>query len=125
MMSHRVVSDDGLKTWADGYSIAVRVPWYRSLPLSVIEVVEVEVDGQAVPLDAVTFSIEGEMIALNDLPKRTDDVWFVRDNAFLCVSRNDVQRGREHDVAVTLAIYPPYIKGYKRITRTQKKLTAR
>lgn len=125
MMSHRVVGDDGLKAIDGGCSIAIRVPWYRSLPLSVFEVMEVTLDGTAVPLDSVTFSIEGENFPLSELENRTDEVWFVLDDAYLVVSGVSIKPGSQHDVAVTLAIYPPYIKGYKRITRTQKTLTAR
>lgn len=125
MMSHRVVSDNGLKALHDGCSISIRVPWYRSLPLSVFEVMEVTLDGQVVPLEQVQFSIEGEIFPLSELAKRTDEVWYVLDDAYLKVAGVDVAQGSQHDVAVTLAIYPPYIKGYKRITRTQKHLTAR
>jgi hypothetical protein len=124
MMSHRVISDDGLKAHASGCAVAIRIPWYRSLPLSVIEVVEVEIDGAAIDLDRVTFSIEGETLALEELQHRTE-IWFVLDDAYLNIADAPVSRGSEHDVAVTLAIYPPYIKGYKRMTRTQKRLLAR
>jgi len=125
MMSHRLVSDDGLKALENGCSIAIRVPWYRSLPLSVFEVMSVELDGRDVPLEQVKFSIEGETIELDALPQRSGEMWFVLDDAFLNVSGVDVQRGSEHDVAVTLATYPPYLGGYKRITRTAKRLQAR
>ena len=125
MMSHRVVSDNGLKALSNGCSISIRVPWYRSLPLSVFEVMDVSLDGCSVPLDQVQFSIEGETFPLSDLERRTGEVWYVLDDAYLNVSGVNVAQGEEHDVAVTLAIYPPYIKGYKRITRTEKRLTAR
>lgn len=125
MMANSVVSDDGLKALPDGCSITIRSPWYRSLPLSVYEVMEVTIDGNEVPLERVRFSIEGEIIPLDVLATRTCEMWFVRDDAYLDVTGVDVERGGEHDVAVQLALYPPYIPGYKRITRTQKRLQAR
>lgn len=125
MMSHRVVSNDGLKSLPEGCSISIRVPWYRSLPVSVFEVMDVSIDGDSIPLEQVMFSIEGESIALDDLDKQTHAVWYVLDDAYLVVSGVSIPQGSEHDVAVTLAIYPPYIEGYKRITRTEKRLTAR
>lgn len=125
MMSNSVVADDGLKALPGGCSITIRSPWYRSLPLSVYEVIAVAIDGQPVPLDRVRFAIEGEAIALDALPARTGEMWFVRDDAYLTVDDVPVERGSAHDVAVTLALYPPYIPGYKRITRTEKRLQAR
>lgn len=125
MMSNRVVSNDGLKMLAKGCSVAIRVPWYRSLPVSVVEVVEIEVNGVVVPLDDVQFCIEGEMIPLNELETHTEEVWYVLDDAYLIAPSITVSRGVEYQIAVTLAIYPPYIEDYKRITRTEKRLTAR
>lgn len=125
MMSHRMISDDGLKSVAGGYAIELRVPWYRSLPVSVFEVLEVSLDGQTVPLDGMKLSLEGEAIPLEELKDRTGDTWYVRDSGYLMVPGQPLRKGGEHDVSVTIAIYPPYIKGYKRITRTDKRLVAR
>jgi sorbitol/mannitol transport system permease protein len=36
MMKNRVVSDNGLRSTESGFSIDVRLPWYRSLPLSTV-----------------------------------------------------------------------------------------
>lgn len=124
MMSHRVISNDGLKAMHKGCSVAVRVPWYRSLPVSVVEVVEITIDGTALPLNNVLFSIEGELIPIDQLDKQTKSVWYVLDDAYLVIPDANVEQGKTYDVAVTLAIYPPYIDDYKRITRTEKRLTA-
>ena len=125
MMSHRVVSEDGLKSLANGCSIDIRIPWYRSLPVSVFEVVEVSIDNQTIPLANVQFSLEGELIPPDELGQHTEETWHVVDSAFLVVSGISVARGTLHDVAVTLALFPPYIDNYKRITRTEKRLMAR
>jgi hypothetical protein len=125
MMSHRVVSDNGLKSLPDGCSIAIRVPWYRSLPLSVFEVMDIAIDGRSLPLDGVTLSLEGQVVPIERLDTALGPVWDVLDDGYLHVPGVAIARGSAHDVAVTLACYPPYIKGYKRITRTEKRLTAR
>lgn len=124
MMSHRVISNDGLKAVPGGCAIAIRVPWYRSLPLSTFELMEVEIDGEQIDLEDVTFSIEGEVLTLDEMVHRTE-MWFVLDDAYLNVKGVAVERGTQYDVAVKLACFPPYIKGYKRITRTSKRLMAR
>lgn len=125
MMNHRIISDDGLKAVGQGCTIDIRLPWYRTLPLSVVEVLEVTIDGGSIPLDGVELSLEGETFSLDGLERRTCDMWYVLDSAYLKIPSAPVVAGDEHDLSITLAIYPPYIKGYKRITRTDKRLTAR
>jgi hypothetical protein len=68
MMHHRVVSDDGLRCAPSGFAIDVRLPWYRSLPLSVVEVQAVELDDQKIDLDRVRFELNGSTLSLGELP---------------------------------------------------------
>ena len=46
MQTSRVISDNGLKATPTGYRIDVRLPWYRSLPVSTVAVGEVNGDGE-------------------------------------------------------------------------------
>ena len=46
MQTARVISDNGLRATPTGYRIDVRLPWYRSLPVSTVEVGEVSIDGR-------------------------------------------------------------------------------
>lgn len=47
-----VLSDDELL-------VLLRVPWYRSLPLSCVDAVEVSVNGQAVPRERIRLGGRG------------------------------------------------------------------
>ncbi|MBS0422667.1 MAG: hypothetical protein JSR66_33480 [Proteobacteria bacterium] len=124
MQTSRVISDNGLKTTARGYRIDVRLPWYRSLPVSTVEVGEVAIDGQVIDPSQVTFELEGRAYALADMAEQVDKVWFVLDSAYLNVE-TAAPRGGEHEVSVTLNLYPPYIRGLKRVSRDRKNLQAR
>ena len=124
MQTSRVISDNGLETTPSGYRIDVRLPWYRSLPVSTVEVGEVSIDGQVVDPAKVTFELEGRAYPLADMADQVDKVWFVLDSAYLNVESSPHGAG-EHEVSVTLNLYPPYIRGFKRVSRDRKSLQAR
>jgi len=124
MQTSRVISDNGLQATASGYRIDVRLPWYRSLPVSTVEVGEVCIDGQVIDPGKVTFELEGRSYPLADMENQVDKVWFVLDSAYLNVETTP-HGGGEHDVSVTLNLYPPYIRGLKRVSRDRKNLQAR
>ena len=124
MMKNRVVSDNGLRATDDGFAIDVRLPWYRSLPLSTVDIAEILLDGKAIDLADVTFEIEGDQLHPDELRTLTDRWWYVLDSAWLHVKHAPIPRGSEHDIAVTLAVRPPYIKGLVRLTKTEKRLVA-
>jgi hypothetical protein len=124
MQTSRVISDNGLRATPTGYRIDVRLPWYRSLPVSTVEVGEVSIDGRVIEPSKVTFELEGRTFSLADMPDQVDKVWFVLDSAYLNVE-TAAHGGGEHDVSVTLNLYPPYIRGLKRVSRDRKTLQAR
>ncbi|WP_321785052.1 C-glycoside deglycosidase beta subunit domain-containing protein [Paraburkholderia sp. J94] len=124
MMKNRVVSDNGLRATESGFAIDVRLPWYRSLPLSTVDIAEIILDGETIDLADVTFELEGQTLRPDDLRALTDQWWYVLDSAWLNVKHAPLAKGSAHDVAVTLAVRPPYIKGLVRLTKTEKRLVA-
>jgi hypothetical protein len=124
MQTSRVISDNGLRATLNGFRIDVRLPWYRSLPISTVEVGEVCIDGRVIDPSRVKFELEGQSYSLSDMADQVDKVWFVLDSAYLDVETTP-HGGGEHEVSVTLNLYPPYIRGLKRISRDCKTLQAR
>lgn len=124
MQTSRVISDNGLRATLNGFRIDVRLPWYRSLPISTVEVGEVCIDGRVIDPSRVKFELEGQSYSLSDMADQVDKVWFVLDSAYLDVETTP-HGGGEHAVSVTLNLYPPYIRGLKRISRDCKTLQAR
>jgi hypothetical protein len=124
MQTSRVISDNGLRATPTGFRIDVRLPWYRSLPVSTVEVGEVSIDGRVIDPSKVKFELEGRSYSLADMESQVDKVWFVLDSAYLEVETTP-HNGGEHDVSVTLNLYPPYIRGLKRISRDRKTLQVR
>lgn len=46
MMLDKVIEPDSLRAVGDGVTLGLRLPWYRTLPLSTIEIDAVKIDGR-------------------------------------------------------------------------------
>jgi hypothetical protein len=125
MFVTRVITDDGLRLSEAGFDLDIRLPWYRSLPLSTVNVAELKIDGQVIPASAITFEVNGKAFSLGDLKAHPEEWWFVLDSAYLHVSGTKLQPGTEHDVSATIGIKPPYIPGFFRLTECNKRLAVK
>jgi len=94
----------------DHFALGVRLPWYRSLPLSVVEIASLVVDGDRVPADQVRLTLNQHSYRLEELGEHTGEVWFVLDSARLDVARA-LDPHVDHEISVTVNLYPPYIPG--------------
>jgi Domain of unknown function (DUF6379) len=118
-------AEQGLRATSRGTEIDVRLPWYRSLPISVVEVGGLKVDDRDVPTSDIRFEINGKSFDLHDLPKHADEFWFVLDSAVLRLPDTQLQPGSDHEVELQLNVYPPYVPHLKWITKVKKMLRAR
>jgi Domain of unknown function (DUF6379) len=112
----------GMRVDAEGVEIDVRLPWYRSLPLSVVEVASLSVDGRAIPPQDIRFEINAQSFRLDQLHELTSEFWFVLDRAVLRLPAAAAGAGPEHQVELQLNLYPPYIPHLTWVTRVTKTL---
>ena len=110
----RVIGEEGLRQTEGGLSLAMRQPWYRSLPFSTVEVAAVSLDGETIDPGAVQVEYDGARWSLAEMAEQTDAFWFVRDSAFLLIPGRTLEPGSSHEVALTINVNPPYIPGMKR-----------
>lgn len=122
MMVDKLIEADSLRATAGGFSVGVRLPWYRTVPLSTVELVSLKVDERPIDLGSIRFAINGGEWQLQELPALTEEEWFVIDTAELRVRDERLDRGSEHAVEVVLAVYPPYIKGLRRLLRWSRRM---
>jgi hypothetical protein len=120
----RVLGAEGIVATATGLRIYIRLPWYRSLPLSTIEVGEVIIAGKHIDPAKIVFELENKRFALVDLANQINLVWYVLDSAYLDIT-GAWRVGDALEVSVTLILYPPYIPGLKRMTVQSKSLRLR
>ena len=122
MFVNRVISDDGLTATESGIDIDIRIPWYRSLPLSVVGITDVEIDGRHIPIQDATLEVNGKTFRLGELKDHCNEWWFVLDSGFLHIPGLLLQHDTEHQVRVTISIRPPYIPGFYRLTECTKRM---
>ena len=111
-----ITPEDSLVT-PDGLVLDLRLPWYRSLPLSVVMPTQLLVDGQSLSLEGATVEYEGRRYTLAELPEQTGVSWFIQDSVLLHVPTPQPLSAGPHHVVVTLNLYPPYIPMLTHVTR--------
>jgi hypothetical protein len=109
MLTDQVISDGSLRADQDGFSFDLRMPWYRALPLSSLEGLEVRIDGEEVPTGELRLSLAGKTYALSDLPPLYDEWWYVADPAEVRAPKRGGLPAGEHELDVTIALRIPYI----------------
>ena len=110
----RVIGEEGLSSGPEGLKLAVRLPWYRSLPLSTVEIGSLAIDGAPVDLSGIAFELDDESWSLAELAEQTGKIWFVMDSAFLRIPGVEAAPGSEHRIDLCINVSPPYIPGMKR-----------
>ena len=92
-------AERGLRATPNGAEIDVRLPWYRSLPVSVVEVGSLKVDEQDVASSDIRFELNGKSFELQDLPAHSGEFWFV------LVGCRSCRHSRRRDVASTYGLF--------------------
>ncbi len=106
----KIIPDGSLRATVDGYEIAARLNWYRSLPLSCVEKVSVSLDGRPVDPGKIRFGINGHEYRLEELDNLVEEFWFVQDTAVLHVLQaGAVASGETHTLEVEITLRFPYI----------------
>jgi hypothetical protein len=106
-MLETALREDALTATPGGFELRLGLPWIRSMPLSSVAGLTVEVDG--VPV------VPGELaVVLGPLHVRLDALaaesgwWFVQDRVVLA-GRRELSRG-PHAVAVDFQLMVPYLQ---------------
>jgi hypothetical protein len=109
MLTEQVIEDGSLAAADGAFTFRLRMPWYRSLPLSSLEGLEVTLDGETVPSDELRISLDGAAYGLTDLPPLYDRWWYVADAAEVRAPWARELGAGVHELDVTIALRIPYI----------------
>jgi hypothetical protein len=117
--SDYLIAAGGSRVEQGTISLEVWLPWYRGLPLSVVEVAELKLDGASVPLDGAELEVNGKRFPLAMLPELVGENWFVQDSAWLHVpfEAAAAAAATEHRAELLVKLYPPYIPMLTWVTR--------
>jgi hypothetical protein len=109
VLTERVIEDGSLRSDESGFSFDLRIPWYRSLPLSCVEGLEVSLDGDSTTAAEIEITFNDRTYSLDELPPLYDEWWQVTDAARVAVPRAGGLAAGPHELDVTLALRIPYI----------------
>jgi Domain of unknown function (DUF6379) len=108
-LAANILENDGLRAVDGGFELDIHLNWYRSLPLSSLKTLELTVNGELVAREEITFLVNGNEYALDELQEHWDEMWFVLDPATLRVRRPLVRPGVGAEVSLRLGNRIPYI----------------
>jgi Domain of unknown function (DUF6379) len=112
MFDQYIVCEEGFRTRDDarpGGVIEVRMPYYRGLGLSMVEAVDLVLDGTPVPAERTTFTVHGNTYPFDQLPQVLDDRWEMGERAQLAFETDEPLAPGEHDVAVSVRLRISYM----------------
>jgi hypothetical protein len=99
--------DDALSGDGAGFVLRVGLPWMRSLPVSSVLDLVIEIDRRGVPAEHLRVRLAGEHLPLAALAE-TETWWFLQDR--LVIAGPWTVRGHtDHEVEVSMQLLLPYL----------------
>lgn len=92
-----------------GYQFDVRLAYYRGHYLSVIDQLEVEVDGEAVPKEDIRFCVNNKKFTVDQLKDAYYEFWSIKKPATIMVRKPGGLCAGKHNVKLTLIFRNPYL----------------
>jgi len=92
-----------------GYSFSVRMPFYRSFPLSCLFDIALSVDGKPVDMADLTFELNEKHYKVAALLELTNVWWRMFDEVILIVRKDGGLEKGEHNMDLTIRVRFPYI----------------
>jgi hypothetical protein len=123
MFDKYIVCEDSLRTTDEARTnavVEVRMPYYRGLGLSMVEGVDLVVDGTPVPAAATTFTVHGNTYTMTELPTVLDDRWEMGERAEVGFAPAEPLAPGEHVVTAIVRLRISYmpVPGGGRDTKT-------
>ncbi|KRF25985.1 DUF6379 domain-containing protein [Phycicoccus sp. Soil803] len=112
MFDKYIICEDSLRATdagQPGAQVEVRLPYYRGLGLSMVEAVDVSVDGVAVDPERTTLSVHGQTYRFPELGGVLDDRWEMGERAVLGFALDRPLTPGDHQVDVTVRLRISYM----------------
>lgn len=112
MFDQYIVCEDGFTPRSDGRPggvVEVRMPYYRGLTLSMVEAVDLTLDGTPIPAEQTEFTVHGNTYSFAELPSVIDDRWEMGERAQLGFHTEQPLAAGEHEVAVSVRLRISYM----------------
>lgn len=106
-----VLNEKSLAATANGLSLALTVPWYRSLWVSSVTSIAVSIDGQEIAQDKMSFRVNGKSFSMEEVPNQWEELWFMQDRAYVDIDLGaPATVGAEHEITFHIELRLPYMQ---------------
>ena len=106
-----VINSKSLVLTDKGLSLALTIPWYRSLWVSSITTITVKVDGVEIAQEAMSLHLDGHTFTMAELPDQYEVLWFMQDRAILDIPLAQPSAvGQDHEITFHMELRLPYMQ---------------
>jgi hypothetical protein len=112
MFDQYIVCEENFRSRDDGRPggvVEVRMPYYRGLGLSMVEAVDLVLDGTPIPAARTTFTVHGNTYTFDQLSSVFDDRWEMGERAELAFETDEPLASGEHEVTVSVRLRISYM----------------
>lgn len=105
---YMIVPEKAKKT-ENGFEMVVRLPYYRGVSLSMLEEIEVSVDGEVLPQEDILITVNGNTFDQQHRENELDERWEMVDDAILTVKKAGGFVSGEHTVGLKMILRIGYL----------------
>lgn len=105
---YMIVPEKAEKT-EEGFKVTARLPYYRGVALSMVEEIEVSVDGETLPQEDVLITVNGKTYDLQQRENEVDERWEMADDAILAVKKAGGFAPGEHTLGLKMNLRIGYL----------------
>lgn len=92
-----------------GYEVQLRVPYYRGIPMSCVEVIDLTVDGEKVNNDDMLITVKGETFKFSELPTVINHRWEMIETITVFVDKPGGLASGEHKIHCFVSLRISYL----------------
>lgn len=109
-----MIVDDNVKNVVindkiSGFELGARLPYYRGVALSMVQEIEVSLDGEVLPQNIVDITVHDNTYNLEQRENETDDRWEMGEVATLTIHKDDGLSKGEHQIGLKINIRIGYL----------------
>ena len=109
-----MIVEDNLKNvvengQAKGFTFGARLPYYRGVSLSMVEEIEVSLDGEVLPQDKVDITVHNNTYNLQQRENEIEDRWEMGEVATLVIHKDGGLSAGKHELGLKINIRIGYL----------------
>ncbi|NHC42497.1 hypothetical protein G6549_21475 [Bacillus sp. MM2020_1] len=114
MFEQYMVCEDGFRNVVKdgaiiGFEVKLRIPYYRGIALSLINSIDLEIDGVSFPREDMTFSVETGSFPYNELSTAINNRWEFGEKGTLFVKKENGLSEGTHKVQTIVNLRISYL----------------